>query len=157
MCDPSDIGDKLGDIGNVARYLPPLMPAYAAYEGVKGIYSAVVGTPEDPNAAKASVGVDTALAGATPDPFDQASQAARLAEHNRIAGLAGYRQTFLSGPRGPGGPTLAQQNAALDPNNGAVNPTGWTDVKGEPGATSDPGPNSPKGGGVQVGRYGWGK
>jgi hypothetical protein len=40
--------------------------------------------------------------------------AARVRERQQLDAMAGYRSTFVSGPRGPGGPTLADQRAQLD-------------------------------------------
>lgn len=40
--------------------------------------------------------------------------AARVRERQQLDAMAGYRSTFVSGPRGPGGPSLADQRAQLD-------------------------------------------
>jgi hypothetical protein len=39
---------------------------------------------------------------------------ARQRERRELDAMAGYRSTFASGPRGPGGPTLADQRGQLD-------------------------------------------
>jgi hypothetical protein len=54
------------------------------------------------------------LARPTPDQGDADAVAARVREKQQLDALAGYRSTFVSGPRGPGGPTLADQKAQLD-------------------------------------------
>ena len=48
----------------------------------------------------------------TPDTGDAVE--ARLRMKQRIQMLSGYRRTFVTGPRGPGGPTLEQQDAQIN-------------------------------------------
>lgn len=45
---------------------------------------------------------------------------ARLREKQQLAAMAGYRSTFATGPRGVGGPSLADQQAQLDQSPGAI-------------------------------------
>jgi len=53
-----------------------------------------------------------------PDTEDaSAHQAAEMERQHQLT-MAGYRSTFLTGPRGPGGPSLAAQTAQLVPGPG---------------------------------------
>lgn len=48
-----------------------------------------------------------------PDATSTDAVQARMRERQQIELLAGYRSTFVSGPRGPGGPSLAAQRGQL--------------------------------------------
>jgi len=55
------------------------------------------------------------LSAALPDAADDTATIKADAERNHQLTMAGYRSTFLSGPRGPGGPSLAAQTDQLVP------------------------------------------
>lgn len=77
-----------------------------------------VGGDQNPQPVRKAPAAPVAPVAPIPDQASAAASndaiVARQRERQQLDAMAGYRSTFASGPRGPGGPTLSDQRAQLD-------------------------------------------